>query len=319
MAPGRWVVRRVVDGGVERRYDLGIIGSPLLDPAQQVHGRYDVAIASGRVAAVEPAIDPRLCKAVIDASGQLVVPGLIDARVHVFEGVSHYGINADETCLARGATTVVDAGSAGADTFDGFRRYVIEASTTRILALVNISTMGMISRKIGELRDIRWADVPRALETIEKHRDVVLGVKVRLTKDELVGRDAGLQPLYLARQVADIAGVALMVHPQRAWARSLDQILDVLRDGDILTHTYHGLEHGILDDDGHVRTSVRAARHRGVAFDVGHGEGSFDWNVCERALGQDFSPTTISSDLHKYNLDGPGGCPARRGTSAAVR
>jgi dihydroorotase len=153
--------------------------------------------------------------------------------------------------------------------------------------------------------DIRWADVPRALEAIERHRDVVLGVKVRLTKNELVSRDAGLRPLYLACQAADIAGVALMVHPKRAWATSLDQILDVLGDGDILTHTYHGLEHGILDDDGHVRTSVRAARHRGVAFDVGHGEGSFDWNVCERALQQDFPPTTISSDLHKYNLGGP--------------
>ena len=305
VAPGRWGVRRVVSDRIERSYDLGILGGTLLDPAQQVHGQYDVAIASGRVAAVEPAIDPRLCKVVIDATGRLVVPGLIDAHVHVFEGVSHYGINADATCLARGATTVVDAGSAGADTFDGFRRYVIEASTTRILAHVNISTMGMLSRKIGELEDIRWADVPRALEAIERHRDVVLGVKVRLTKNELVSRDAGLRPLYLARQAADIAGVALMVHPQRAWATSLDQILDVLGDGDILTHTYHGLEHGILDDDGRVRASVRAARDRGVAFDVGHGEGSFDWNVCERALQQDFPPTTISSDLHKYNLGGP--------------
>jgi dihydroorotase len=286
-------------------YDLGILGGTLLDPAERVHGRSDVAIAAGRVAAVQPAIDPRLCRTVVDATGRLVTPGLIDAHVHVFEGVSHYGVNADETCLARGATTVVDAGSAGADTFDGFRRYVIGASATRILAHVNISTMGMISRNIGELADIRWADVRRAVETIERHRDVVLGVKVRLTRDELVGRDAGLRPLHLAREAADAAGVALMVHPQRAWAPSLDEVLGVLRAGDILTHTHHGLEHGILDDRGRLRTSVRAARDRGVAFDVGHGEGSFDWDVCERALEQDLPPTTISSDLHKYNVGGP--------------
>ena len=93
----------MVSDRIERSYDLGILGGTLLDPAQQVHGQYDVAIASGRVAAVEPAIDPRLCKVVIDATGRLVVPGLIDAHVHVFEGVSHYGINADATCLARGA------------------------------------------------------------------------------------------------------------------------------------------------------------------------------------------------------------------------
>jgi dihydroorotase len=286
-------------------YDLGILGGTLLDPAQQIYRRSDVAITAGRVAAVQPTIDPRLCRTVVDATGRLVAPGLIDAHVHVFEGVSHYGVNADATCLARGATTVVDAGSAGADTFDGFRRYVIEASATRILAHVNISTMGMLSRNIGELEDIRWADVPKALETIDRHRDVVLGVKVRLTKHQLVGRDAGLRPLHLAREAADAAGVALMVHPQEAWASSLDEVLGVLRAGDILTHTYHGLEHGILDDHGRVRASARTAYDRGVAFDVGHGEGSFDWDVCERALRQDFAPATISSDLHKYNVGGP--------------
>jgi dihydroorotase len=295
----------MVTRDVEYPYDLGILGGTLLDPAQRIYRRSDVAIASGRVAAVQPTIEPRLCQTVVDATGRLVTPGLIDAHVHVFEGVSHYGVNADATCLARGATTVVDAGSAGADTFDGFRRYVIEASATRILAHVNISTMGMLSRNIGELEDIRWADVPKALETIERHRDVVLGVKVRLTKHELVGRDAGLRPLHLAREAADAAGVALMVHPQEAWASSLDEVLGVLRAGDILTHTYHGLEHGILDDDGRVRAAARTARDRGVAFVVGHGEGSFDWDVCERALRQDFPPATISSDLHKYNVGGP--------------
>jgi dihydroorotase len=295
----------MVNTNDEPAYDLGILGGTLLDPAQRVHGRCDIGFVSGTVAGLGPVIDARQCRSVIDATGKLVIPGLIDVHVHVFEGVSHYGVNADATCLARGATTVVDAGSAGADTFDGFRRYVIEASSTRILAHLNISTMGMISRRIGELDDIRWASVPRAIETIQRHRDVILGVKVRLTKDELVGRQAGLRPLFLAREAADAAGAMLMVHPQRSWASSLDQVLHLLRTGDILTHTYHGLEHGILDEDGRVRASVRAARDRGVAFDVGHGEGSFDWDVCERALRQDFAPTTISSDLHKYNVDGP--------------
>lgn len=183
---------------------------------------------------------------------------------------------------------------------------MIETNATWILAHINISTMGSLSRKIGELEDIRWADAPRALETIARKRDVVLGVKVRLTMHGLVGRNVGLRPLYLAREVADTAGVSdLAVHPQGAWASSLDQVIGVLHAGDILTHTNHGHEHGILDQEGRVRASVRAARDRGVAFDVGHGEGSFDWNVCERALQQGFAPTTISSDLHKYNIGGP--------------
>ncbi len=287
------------------RYDLLIAGGTLIDPAQGLHERRDVAFAGGKVAEVAPAIAREQAAATIDATGKLVTPGLIDAHVHVFEGVSHYGINADATCLAHGATTVVDAGSAGADTFTGFRKYVIEPSATRILAHVNISSMGMLSQQIGELDDIKWASVPKALETIERNRDVVLGVKVRLTRTELVGHEAGLKPLFLAREAADAAGLPIMVHPQNSWANSLDDVLAVMRKGDVMTHTYHGMAHGILDENGKIRAAVRAARDRGVIFDVGHGAGSFDWEVCERALAQEFPPTTISTDLHHYCVDGP--------------
>lgn len=286
-------------------YDLLVQGGTLIDPSQKTHARRDVAFANGVVAAVAERIDPAHAVQVINASGRLVTPGLIDLHVHVFEGVSHYGIAPDPTCLAHGATTVVDAGSAGADTFPGFRKYVIDASETRIFAQLNISSMGMLSASIGELDDLKWADVPKALQTIEKHRDVILGVKVRLTRDAIVGKNAGLTPLFRAREAADAAGLPIMVHPQNAWCESLDDILAVMRQGDILTHSFHGMSHGILDEDGKIRTSVRAARERGVIFDVGHGQGSFSWRVCEAALAQDFLPTSISSDLHVYNLNGP--------------
>lgn len=264
-----------------------------------------MAFRNELVAAVEPTIPTGEAAQSINATGKFVVPGLVDAHVHVFEGVSHYGINPDQTCLAHGATTVVDAGSAGADTFNGFRKYVIEASETRILAHLNISSMGMISREIGELDDTKWASVPRALATIERHRDLILGVKVRLTRESLVGKNAGLKPLFLAREAADAAGLPIMVHPQNSWAESIDQVVEVMRSGDILTHMYHSDPHGILDENGMIRPSIRAARDRGVIFDVGHGEGSFDWSVCARALTQEFTPTTISSDLHRYNVNGP--------------
>src|SRR5680860_980748 len=280
-------------------YDLLISGGTLIDAAQRLNARRDVAFSGGRVATVAESIDHSEAAHSVNAAGKYVIPGLVDAHVHIFEGVSHYGINADATCLGHGATTVVDAGSAGADTFDGFRKYAIETSATRILAHVNISSMGMISREIGELDDIKWASVSRALETVEKNRDVVLGVKVRLTRESLVGHAAGLKPLYLAREAADAAGLPIMVHPQHSWAESLDDVLAVMRGGDVMTHMYHGMPHGILDENDKIRPSVRAARDRGVIFDVGHGEGSFDWDICQQALAQDFPPTTISSDLHK--------------------
>lgn len=286
-------------------WDLLIAGGTLIDTAQGVHDRRDVAFASGKVAAVGESLSREQAKQTIDATGKLVSPGLVDAHVHVYPGVSHYGIDPDETCLAHGATTVVDAGSAGADTFDGFRRYVIETSATRILAHVNISSMGMISQEIGELDSIKWASVPKALAAIEKHREVVLGVKVRLTRNEIVSRESGRKPLFLAREAADAAGLPIMVHPQDSWAESLDEVLAVMRAGDVMTHMYHGMAHGILDENGNIRPSVRAARDRGVIFDVGHGQGSFNWDVCERALAQEFPPTTISSDLHAHNVHGP--------------
>jgi dihydroorotase len=286
-------------------YDLVISNGTLIDTAAAINDRKDVAFTGGKVAAVADRIADSDAAETIDARGKIVVPGLIDAHVHVFEGVSHFGIEPDSTCLAHGATTVVDAGSAGADTFNGFRKYVIEASETRILAHMNISSMGMLSLEVGELDDIKWASVPKALAAIERHRDLVLGVKVRLTRNTIVGRDAGLRPLYLAREAADAAGLPIMVHPQDSWGESIDDVLVVMRQGDMVTHMYHGEPHGILGDDGRIRPAVLAARQRGVIFDVGHGGGSFSWDVCEAALAQDFPPTTISSDLHTYNVNGP--------------
>src|SRR5262249_1314729 len=171
-------------------------------------------------------------------------------------------------CIAKGVTTAVDAGSAGADTFPGFRKYVIDASATRLFAQLNISSQGMLTREIGELDDLRYASVPKALATIEHHRDGIRGAKGRLTRHSIVSEAAGIRPLHLAREAADAAGLPIMVHPQDAWCASLDEILAVMRAGDILTHCFHAARCGILDDEGRVRKAAREAAERGVVFDV---------------------------------------------------
>jgi dihydroorotase len=287
------------------QYDLLLKGGDLLDPAQSLHARRDVAFAGGKVAEVAESIASDSAHEVVDCRGLLVAPGMIDLHVHVYWGVSHYGIWPDTHCVAKGVTTAVDAGSAGADTFPGFRKFIIDASTTRLFAQLNISKKGMLTEEIGELLDIRYARVDRALETIEANRDVILGVKVRLTKHALVSEDAGIRPLHRAREAADAAGLPIMVHPQDAWVESLDDILAVMGKGDILTHCFHNHECGIFDDHGKIRESVHAAIERGVIFDVGHGAGSFSWKVVESAFEQGIQPTTISSDLHIYNVNGP--------------
>lgn len=287
------------------KYDLIIKRGTLVDPAENLSGVRDVGFAEGRVAAVGECLDKDDAREVIDASGCVVTPGLIDLHVHVFAGVSHYGIEPDPTCLARGATTVVDAGSAGADIFPGFRKYVIDVSETRILAQMNISSQGMLTEEIGEFEIPEYADVDKACRMIERHRDIVLGVKVRLTRNTIVSERSGMLPLYRAREAADAAGLPIMVHPQDAWCSSIDDILEVMKGGDILTHCFHDYPCGILDEEGRVRESVLEAIERGVVFDVGHGAGSFSWKIVEKALSQDVLPTTISSDLHIYNVNGP--------------
>lgn len=148
-------------------YDLVLKGGTVVDPAQSLHSRADIAFLDGIVAAVGDALPTANAREVVDCEGQLVVPGLIDLHVHVFPGVSHYGIEPDPHCIAHGVTTAVDAGSAGADTFPGFRKYVIDVSATTLFAQLNISSQGMLNGEIGELQDIRFANVERALATIE--------------------------------------------------------------------------------------------------------------------------------------------------------
>lgn len=286
-------------------YELVIKNGTVVDPAQGIHARKDVAFANGRVSAISDEIPTSEAREVLDAGGCFVTPGLIDLHVHVFYGVSHFGIEPDPTCLARGATTVVDAGSAGADTFPGFRKYVIDVSDTRILTQLNISSQGMLTQEIGELENPDYADVGKACRMIEQHRDIILGVKVRLTRESIVGKRAGMLPLQRAREAADAAGLPIMVHPQDAWCASIDDILALMGERDILTHCFHDMECGILDENGRIRDSVHAAIERGVIFDVGHGAGSFSWDVVQKAMAQGVEPTTISSDLHVYNVNGP--------------
>jgi dihydroorotase len=283
-------------------YDLLIKGGVVVDPSQGLHQERDIALSRGIVELVEKDISADQAREVIDATGLLVTPGLIDIHVHVYPGVSHYGINADTHCLAHGVTTVMDAGSSGADTFEAFRRYIVDVSDTRIYALLNVSSMGMVSPQVGELEDIRFADVERAIEVIERNRDVILGVKVRMSRSVVGGN--GIEPLHLAKRVAEAVKMPLMVHPGST-AMPLDDILVHLGSRDILTHCFHGNEHGILDEQGNVLDEVRNAVHRGVVLDVGHGRGSFSFDVAEKALAQKILPETISSDLHYYNVFGP--------------
>jgi dihydroorotase len=160
----------------------------------------------------------------------------------------------------------------------------------------------MISPRVGELEDIRYANVEKAIEVIEKNRDIIQGVKVRMSRF-VVGNN-GIKPLLLAKRVSEAVNMPMMVHPGNT-PIPLADILAEMSERDILTHCFHGLEYGILDDEGNISDEVREAIRRGVILDVGHGRGSFSFDVAEKALAQGVAPQTISSDLHYYNVFGP--------------
>src|SRR5215469_8522516 len=200
-------------------FDLIVRGGRVVDPSQGLDTVTDVATIGPRIAAVgSDLLKQGLRGEEIDARGLVVTPGWIDLHTHVYWGVAPLGVEADPNCLRRGVTTAVDAGSAGASTFPGFQRYVIDISLTRVVAMLNLSAIGMAhdsgfgAEVVGELEEIGWANVARAIEVAQAYADVITGIKIRLGK-ELVGPDPEhtREVLRRARIVADTIGKPVMV------------------------------------------------------------------------------------------------------------
>jgi dihydroorotase len=300
------IAMRVAAQGTAKRYDLLLRNGQVMDPGQGLSAPRDVAISGHTIARVAAEIPEADALHVLDVRGAIVTSGWIDVHVHVYDGVAPLGIPPDPNCVAKGVTTVLDAGSAGAHTFPGFRKYVIDVAETRIRALLNISVVGQSTlspdNPHGELLNLNYANPGLAVRTIERHRDVILGVKVRLSRN--IAGENDLRALHLAREAAEAVQLPMMVHIGDTHT-PLKELLPLLRSGDVITYCFHGREGGILDDRGRVLPEVRTAVGRGVHLDVGHGAGSFAFDVAERAVAQDLVPGTISSDLHQFNIHGP--------------
>jgi dihydroorotase len=292
-------------------WDLLIRGGTLVDPAQAISAKRDVAFSGGKVAAVAEMLTGEAAE-VIDGTGTLVTPGLIDIHTHVYHGL-YIGRHADQTSLANGVTTVVDAGSAGWMTLPGLRDYVVPTYRTRVYAFLHLSATGLtVNRIVPELADIKFAQVDEAARAATENRAFILGIKVRIAHGATgQGNQANArEALRRGREAADLASVRLMVHVSDT-PIPLEEILDTLRAGDIATHIFNGNTEQVLDPNGRVRGAVRAAKERGVVLDVGHASIHCDAKVAQRAMGEGLFPTTLSTDLHTpppgrivYNLRG---------------
>jgi dihydroorotase len=266
-------------------YDLLITGGRVIDPSLGLDATRDVAIANGRIVAVEPTITAEAAET-LDARGKLVVPGLLDIHTHAARAKEEPPL-----CLADGVTGFVDAGSAGADRIEDVVT-VAQAAPNLGRVLINIARTGVIPG--GELMDLSRADVALVRGAIARHRDVIVGIKARLSAN-VAGTD-DLEALRRAQEAAAPFQLPVMIHIGQS-VSPLRAILPLLKRGDIVTHMYAPAPNGILDDNGRVLPDVFAARRRGIWFDFGNGRvGHVTWDVAERAMQQGFAPDTISTD-----------------------
>jgi dihydroorotase len=297
------------------RYDTLIKGGHLLDPAARRNGRFDVALAAGRVAAVDADIPADTAYRVIDAAGRYVTPGLIDFHSHVFHQFTYWGVDPDTIGPCSGVTTWVDAGSAGAITLPGFRRYIAAPATSRVRAFMNISYIGLIGPEF-ELRSMEYCDVDLFERIYRLHADVIVGVKVR-SSSPTVG-DNGVEPLRQARRAAERCGLPVMVHIADA-PPAIEDVLELMAPGDIITHCFSGATMKLVDDDGNVLDAAKRAVDAGVILDVGHGAGGMTFASADTMIAAGLGPDVISTDLHQMSRHGAAVMTSDAASSAFIR
>lgn len=289
-----------------RGYDLVLKGGHVLDERNGVDGVFDVAVKAGRIAAIGKDLAAG-ARRVEDVGGAIVAPGLIDIHTHVYHKATSLSVDPGFISRRSATTTLVDAGSAGAGNYDGFRDYVMAQSPYRIFAFLNISFPGIFGFDkdvmIGEATLREMLPVHRCVAKIEENRDRIVGVKVRIGGP--VTGELSLGALELALEAANAVGLPLMTHIGTA-PPSYADVVSMLRPGDILTHCFRPAPNSALNADGTVLKAVRDARERGVLFDIAHGMGAFGYETTEGALGQNFLPDLISSDVHVIAVEGPG-------------
>ena len=267
-------------------WDLLVKGGMVVDPGQGLHGAADVAIAGDRIAAVGVGLDESQAARVIDAAGKYVTPGFIDLHTHNFVSNPNLpSLDADSTSLANGCTTVLDAGTATPSEFPHFWETDLADAKTRIYALIRMPM------PYGP----DPATVEEAASVIKQYSDVLIGMKYHHSQHYVT--------LPLAREAADFAGGVLMAE---AYGAPIPQLLDYMNPGDIVTHTFHAsFRYPLWDHRGEVWPAVWDAVERGVYLDIGHGARGFAFRTMERALDKGLKPSTISTDVHRMNVDGP--------------
>ena len=277
-------------------YDLVLKGGRVVDPSSSLDGVLDVAVENGKIARVAAGIAPAEAARVIEVGGKIVTPGLIDLHAHVFEGFNRTGVNPDLAGELAGVTTIVDAGSAGAATFGGWR-HILPHCHTEIVPFLHICQTGLAT--LPDIIAEGSVNLSDTVRVASENKGLIHGIKARMVSPAL--EIMGMEMPRMAKRAAREAGIALMVHigdtEKRYDPKVIHPLLSLLEPGDILTHYFTPNPGGVLDGNGKLVPEAREAVDRGVWFDTAHGRMNFSFDVGRRCIEQGLMPHCISTDL----------------------
>ena len=279
-------------------HDILIKNGTVIDPANNIHDEFDIAVDDGKISMAESGINAEAVNEV-DASGCIVTPGLIDHHAHVYP-LAKIGIPAESLCFSSGVTAVVDAGSTGCDTYMRNKNFIASSKLT-VKAYINVCSTGLDSLP-AKLEDVDPShfDEGRIREIFSEERDNLLGLKLRTSKE--IVREFGYEPSRQTIKLADKLGLHVMIHCTNH-PGEMSELLSYLRTGDILTHMYMNKGSTILNSTGHVSKKAIEARKRGVIFEAADARAHFSFEVSEPAIKEGFYPDIIATDLTKLSMN----------------
>lgn len=286
-------------------------GGRIIDPASGLDSVCDLLVHGERIAAVAPGIAADGAE-VVDCRGKLVLPGLIDTHAHVYEHVTgRFGLNADLCGVHSGVTTLVDQGGASCMTLPGFRHYVVEPATTRVLAFLSAYLVGGLEgHYYAPLYRPDCLDIDATVRAADTNRDLVKGIKAHA---ELGGFARwGVEVIKAAAEIGRRARLPVYIHFGQLWPLPhqggeivdpdtiLTQVLEFMKPGDVLAHPFSRHPGGFVGKDRALHPLVSEAVARGLKVDVGHGS-HFSFNVARTVLDAGVVPDTLGADMHGHN------------------
>ena len=272
----------------------------LIDKNNGFHlSRKDVRTENGLIKEIADNIVPYENEEILDIKGMIAAPGFTDIHTHVYHGKTAIGIDPDRVGVEQGVTAVVDAGTSGADTFEDFYERIIKNAKTRVYAFLNIASPGLAD--LHELNDLSNIEFDKIKETVEKYKDTIVGIKARAS-GSVVGEN-GIEPIRMAKEISKKLGLPIMVHIGNAPPK-VEEVLNLMEKGDIITHCFHNKVNNLIREIG-ILPEAKAAKERGVLFDVGHGNASFSFDTGAKGIKEGFIPDFLSTDIYDKNIEKP--------------